>query len=166
MTEKAIEIRIPVSRIMTTDIVTTTPDALIDDVASTLRTRGFGGLPVVDEDGILIGIVSEFDIISKRGETADDIMSRGVVSVGDETTADQLTSLMGLHGIRRVPIVRDGKLVGIVTRSDLLRLHGHVRWTCTTCGDFERGFSQPTKCRRCFGETFTLDEEHRTGEGF
>jgi CBS-domain-containing membrane protein len=151
---------------MTTDVITTTPEASIDEVAGQLRRHGIGGMPVCDENGILIGMVSEYDVISKRGKTVRDIMSRGVISVGDEASAEQVTSLMGLHGIRRVPIVREGKLVGLVTRSDLLRLYSLVRWTCQTCGDFERGLSEPDKCARCGGEVFQLDIERRTGEGF
>ena len=157
---------VTIREIMTIDIVTTTPDSGIESIAEELRTRGFGGLPVVDENGFLIGMVSEYDIISKRGKTVREIMSRGVISVGDEASAEQVTTLMGLHGIRRVPIVREGKLVGLVTRSDLLRLYGLIRWTCQTCGDFERGLSQPEKCTRCGSTVFTLDAERRTGEGF
>jgi CBS-domain-containing membrane protein len=157
---------VTVSDIMTTDVVTTTGDVAVDDIAAELRKRGIGGLPVVDERGILIGMVSEYDVISKRGKTVRDIMSRGVISVGDEASASQVTSLMGLHGIRRVPIVREGRLVGIVTRSDLLRLYSNLRWTCQTCGDFERGLAKPDKCLRCGGREFTLDQELRTGEGF
>src|SRR5680860_1230571 len=134
---------VTISEIMTTDIFTTTADAPVDEIAAELRSRAIGGLPVVDDNGFLIGMVSEYDVISKRGKTVRDIMSRGVISVGDEASAEQVTHLMGLHGIRRVPIVREGKLVGIVTRSDLLRLYSLVRWTCQTCGDFERGLAGP-----------------------
>ena len=151
---------------MTTEIITTTPETAVETIADELRTRGYGGLPVIDENGYLVGMVSEYDVISKRGKTVRDIMSRGVISVGDEASAEQVTTLMGLHGIRRVPIVRDGKLVGLVTRSDLLRLYGLIRWTCQTCGDFERGLSKPDKCTRCGSTEFSLDTERRTGEGF
>ncbi|MBX3069539.1 MAG: CBS domain-containing protein [Thermomicrobiales bacterium] len=157
---------VTIREIMTTDIITTSPEATVDTIAEELRSRGYGGLPVVDENGYLIGMVSEYDIISKRGKTVRDIMSRGVISVGDEASAEQVTTLMGLHGIRRVPIVREGKLVGLVTRSDLLRLYSLVRWTCQTCGDFERGLSRPEKCTRCGSTDFALDVERRTGEGF
>ncbi|MGE3796470.1 MAG: CBS domain-containing protein [Thermomicrobiales bacterium] len=157
---------VTIREIMTTEIVTTSPDASVADTADELRSRGFGGLPVVDENGFLVGMVSEYDIISKRGRCVRDIMSRGVISVGDEASADQVTTLMGLHGIRRVPIVREGKLVGLVTRSDLLRLYSLIRWNCQTCGDFERGLSSPDKCTRCGSTTFTLQTERRTGEGF
>jgi CBS domain-containing protein len=164
--EQTIASSVSVREIMTPEVVTTGPDASIEDVARELRTRGIGGLPVIDDRGMLIGMVSEYDIISKRGKTVHDIMSRGVISVGDEASADQVTNLMGLHGIRRVPIVHEGKLVGIVTRSDLLRLYSLIRWNCQECGNFERGLSKPDKCYRCGGRTFTLEMEHRTGEGF
>lgn len=154
-----------IAEVMTTKIVTTTPDSPVEEVAHELRNHGFGGLPVVDTDGILIGIVSEFDVISKPGRTAGEIMTRNVISVGDETSADQVTALMGVHGIRRVPVVRNGKLVGIVTRSDLLRLYTLARWDCETCGDYMRGFAKPTKCPRCGGESFTLVSEQRVANG-
>lgn len=155
-----------VAEIMTTAVVTTTPDRPVEEVAGVLRTRGFGGLPVVDADGILIGMVSEFDVISKRGRTVADIMTRGAISAGDEAAADQVTALMGLHGIRRVPVVRAGRLVGIVSRSDLLRLHGTVRWVCADCGDYERGFARPERCARCGGAALHLEREDRSSEGF
>ncbi len=154
-----------ISEVMTTDVVTISPGLPVEEVAHELRAHGFGGLPVVDENGILIGIVSEFDVISKRGRTADEIMTRSVISVGDETSADQVTALMGVHGIRRVPVVRDGKLVGIVTRSDLLRLYTLARWDCDTCGDYERGFARPERCVRCGGTSFHLVNEQRTANG-
>ncbi len=165
-TEQSNDLGITVADVMTSEVFTTGPDQPVEDIAAELRARGIGGLPVVDERGILIGMVSEYDVISKRGKTVRDIMSRGVISVGDEASADQVTNLMGLHGIRRVPIVREGRLVGIVTRSDLLRLYSYVRWTCQTCGDFERGLTRPDACTRCGGSIFTLDRELRTGEGF
>jgi CBS domain-containing protein len=157
---------VSIGEIMTRDVVTVTPAAGVDEVARILREHGFGGLPVVDDQGIMIGMVSEFDVISRRGRTVEEIMSRGAISVGDEASAEQVTSLMGLHGIRRVPVVRDGRLVGIVSRSDLLRLYGNVRWSCVNCGDFERGFSRPEKCARCGSNELALTREERTSEGF
>ena len=157
---------VTVAEIMTTEVVTTTPDRPVEEVARELRARGFGGLPVVDDAGILVGVVSEFDVISKRGRTVAEIMTRGAISVGDEAGADRVVALMGVHGIRRVPIVRDGRLVGIVSRSDLLRLYALVRWVCADCGDYERGFARPERCARCGGSALHLEREHRTSEGF
>jgi CBS domain-containing protein len=112
----------PVREIMSADVATTTPDRAVADFARELLDRGLSGMPVVDADGALIGMVSEYDVISKRGQTVGEIMSRGVISVTDDTDTDQVAGLMGLHGIRRLPVVRDGRLVGIVSRTDLLRL--------------------------------------------
>jgi predicted transcriptional regulator len=166
MESQAVPETVTVAEIMTTVVVTTTADRPVEEVARELRARGFSGLPVVDEAGIPIGMVSEFDVISKRGRTVADIMTRGAISVTDETSAQQVVDLMGSHGIRRVPVVRDGRLVGIVSRSDLLREFSLVRWTCISCGDYERGFAQPERCVRCGGGDFRLEHEHRVPEGF
>ena len=74
---------VTINEIMTTDVITTSAEASVEEITSELRQRGIGGLPVVDENGYLIGMVSEYDVISKRGKTVRDIMSRGVISVGD-----------------------------------------------------------------------------------
>ncbi|HEY7030235.1 MAG TPA: CBS domain-containing protein [Thermomicrobiales bacterium] len=112
----------PVREIMSTDIATTNPNRPVLDFARELLARGLSGMPVVDTDGALVGMASEYDVISKRGDTVGEIMSRGVISVPDDAGSDQVAGLMGLHGIRRLPVVRDGRLVGIVSRTDLLRL--------------------------------------------
>ena len=113
---------VPVRTIMTVDVATTTPETTVADLARQLLDCGLGGMPVVDSEGTLVGMVSEYDVISKRGATVAEIMSRGVLSVGEDATTDQVAGIMGLHGIRRVPVVRDGRLVGIVSRTDLLRV--------------------------------------------
>lgn len=112
----------PVRQIMSGELATTTPDRSVLDLARELLDRGLGGMPVVDEHGTVIGMVSEYDVISKRGQTVGEIMSRGVISVPDDAETAQVAGLMGLHGIRRLPVLRDGRLVGIVSRTDLLRL--------------------------------------------
>ncbi|MEA2586958.1 MAG: hypothetical protein QOF33_5043 [Thermomicrobiales bacterium] len=145
-----------VSEIMSRDVVTTSPVRTVEDFARELLERGYSGMPVVDADGTLIGMVSEYDVISKRGRTVGDIMSRGVISVAEETGADQVAGMMGLHGIRRVPVVRDGRLVGMVSRTDLLRLFTTVRWTCPTCAHTETGFARPLRCPQCSGTAFNL----------
>jgi len=112
----------PVRDVMSADVATTTPETTVADFARQLLDGGLGGMPVVDADGTLVGMVSEYDVISKRGTIVAEIMSRGVLSVGEDANTDQVAGIMGLHGIRRVPVVRDGRLVGIVSRTDLLRL--------------------------------------------
>lgn len=108
------------SDIMTTDVATTTIDAPVWSVARTLLDRDFGGMPVVNADGALIGMISGFDVISKSGATVGEIMSRGVVWAGPDDPIADVVQLMGLHGIRRVPVCQSGALLGIISRSDLL----------------------------------------------
>ncbi|MDQ2684002.1 MAG: CBS domain-containing protein [Chloroflexota bacterium] len=106
--------------IMTTTVTTTTPDANIWAVARQLLDNGHGGMPVVDAAGELVGMISGFDVISKSGSTVGEIMSRGVVWAAPGDSLEDVIRLMGLHGIRRVPVCENGRLLGIISRSDLL----------------------------------------------
>lgn len=111
-----------VREIMQREIETASPDQPIVAVARRLVEGGLTGMPVVDEQGALVGVITEYDIISKQGETVSDIMSRGVVTVSEETSAARVVELVGLHGIRGIPVLAEGKLTGLVTRADLVRL--------------------------------------------
>jgi predicted transcriptional regulator len=107
--------------LMSPDSFVVGPDMRIADFASALLERGVSGAPVVDNSGALVGMASELDLIAKRGETVGDVMSRGVVTVEETTGIAEIVRLMGLHGVRRVPVVRDGRLIGSVGRRDVLR---------------------------------------------
>ncbi len=107
--------------LMSSDIVSVTPTTTADELAELLLERQIGGVPVLDAEGALVGMVSGFDVISKPGKSIQEIMSRGVVFVDVDDDVEKIVSLMGLHGIRRVPVCKDGRLVGIISRSDLLR---------------------------------------------
>ena len=137
---------------------TTTPERPVDEVALELLGRGLSGMPVLAGDGALIGIVSEYDLIAKRGRTVGDVMSRGVVTATEDVSAAEVARLMGLHGIRLVPIVQAGRLVGVVARADLVRLFATTRWVCGTCGATERGLERPTRCGACGGDAFALEQ--------
>ena len=109
--------------IMSTSLVTVREDLTVPDAARLMVERQVSGLPVVDAEGALIGIVTERDVLL-RHETircVGDVMTRGVVTA--EETADymDLVEILLQHGIKRVPIVRDNRLIGIVSRTDLLR---------------------------------------------
>ena len=107
--------------LMTREVITASPETPVDELARLLIAHNIGGMPVVDAQGTILGMVSGFDVISKRGATAADVMSRGVVSVAPDASVEEIVGLMGLHGIRRVPVATDGRLAGIISRSDLLR---------------------------------------------
>ena len=107
--------------LMTRAVITAHADMPVRELAQRLIDHQIGGMPVVDDQGSIIGMVSGFDVISKAGATTGEIMSRGVVALAEDDGVDDIVGLMGLHGIRRVPVANGNRLVGIISRSDLLR---------------------------------------------
>jgi CBS domain-containing protein len=119
--------------IMTAPVVVVGPDAPLRMVARLLIQHGVSGAPVVDASGALVGMVTEADLIALEVEAAlrkewgrepdapspkvaADVMTRAVVSVEEEDPISEVANLMVHNGIRRVPVVRDGAVVGIVSR--------------------------------------------------
>ena len=138
-----------VAEIMTRDVVTVRADASVADAALLLDRRHFSGLPVCDERGAMVGVVSEFDIISKAGRTIKDIMSTDVVSITPSSGVEEVARIMTQLRIRRLPVVDAGRLVGIVTRGDLVHFFALNHWACGTCGAHSRGFEPPERCDIC-----------------
>ena len=155
----ATEYVIRVGDIMTTDIATVRPDTPTENAARLMFSRAISGAPVVDENDKLVGVVTEFDIIAKEGGTVADIMSSDVVSVGEDTDAETVAQILISRRVRRVPVVRDGAVVGIVSRSDLVRLFALTRWSCETCGFFTRGFERLSVCPKCGSSSIILERE-------
>lgn len=145
--------------IMTPDVMTVAPDTLTENAARMLFNAGISGLPVVDADGRLVGVVTEYDIISKHGRTVGDIMSTDVVTVGEDTDAEMVAHILIERRVRRLPVVREGEVVGIVSRSDLVRLFALTRWSCEACGYYTRGFERLTLCPKCGHATIILERE-------
>jgi len=145
--------------IMTRDVITVQPHTPIDEIARLLVQHRITGVPVVDEEGRVLGIVSEFDLIAKRGRVAADVMSTDVIAVSEDTPAETIADLIVQRRVRRVPVLRNGRLVGIITRADLVRLFAMTRWTCVQCGYFERSFHRPEVCEGCGSRAFTLQRE-------
>ena len=143
-----------VSEIMDTDPVTVAPESSVEDVVAALREHELPGLPVVDSEGPVWGIVTEADLVlpdedgdlhiphyinlfggtvfleplSRFGDrlrkafaaNAADMMTRDVDTVGPDTTVREAARLIHETGHNRLPVVQDGKLVGVVTRLDVL----------------------------------------------
>ena len=140
--------------VMTTNVITVVPDTSVQALATLLSERGISGVPVVDKDSRLVGIVSEGDLLHRtetgterrtqrrrsrwldtfaadqeaardyvkaHGRSVQEIMTREVISVSDTTELADIATLLETKRIRRVPVVRDGKLVGIVSRANLVR---------------------------------------------
>jgi len=117
--------------IMTRNVYTTSAEASVQEVAQLLSRKNISGVPVLDKDGKMIGIVTEADIIGKvdrEGLRAADIMSPEIIAVDEETRVGEIAMLLTEHRIKRVPIVQHGKLVGIVCRADIVHAvaQGHL----------------------------------------
>ena len=106
--------------IMTRDIITVTPSMKVKDLAMTLIKNQISGAPVASKDGNIVGVVSEADIIAKKGKDVRAIMSKKVISVAEDASVEEIAQLMTTHAIKRLPVMNQGKVVGIVSRADIV----------------------------------------------
>jgi len=138
------------SEIMTIGVYTVTPDVSVRDAARLLIEQGISGLPVVDSTGQVVGIVTEGDFLRRaetgtqrrrprwleifvgpgrlasdyvhtHGRKVADIMAPEVVTVSADAPVQDVVDIMEQHRIKRVPVVRDGAVVGIVSRANLVQ---------------------------------------------
>lgn len=138
------------NQVMATGVVTVSADASVYDAAFILLSAGVSGAPVLNAHGKMIGVVSEADLmyrpeigtvakkswferlvtddvaaarefIQSHSHRVADVMTKDVVSAGPRTPLPEIAALMRKHGIKRIPIVEDGAVVGIVSRSHLLQ---------------------------------------------
>jgi len=140
--------------VMTANVITVEPDTSVQQLATLLSERGISGVPVVDKDNRLVGVVTEGDLLHRaetgterriqrrrsrwldtigadqeaardyvkaHGRIVREIMTREVISVSDTTELADIATLLETKRIKRVPVLRDGKLVGIVSRANLVR---------------------------------------------
>jgi CBS domain-containing protein len=106
--------------IMTREIITVDVSTSIKNLAKLLVRQQISGAPVMDKKGQIVGVVSEADIVAKKGKQVKDIMSKKVVAIGEETPVKKIASLMATHKINRLPVMRRNELVGIVSRADIV----------------------------------------------
>lgn len=106
--------------IMTRDIITVEPTMPVKKLAMTLIKNQISGAPVVAKNGKILGIVSEADILAKRGKDVRTIMSKKVISVDEDTAIEEIAQLMSKHKIQRLPVMNHNNLVGIVSRADIV----------------------------------------------
>ena len=148
---------IPVKEVMTRNVITFREDTPVEEIAQTLSSRRITGAPVVAGDGLVVGIVSEVDVFSKKGAVAKDIMSPHVISVTEDTGIDEAARLLVGERIRRVPVIKGGNMVGLLSRSDVLDFFAKTRWTCNVCGRWERGLERPERCFSCSSTDIHLE---------
>jgi CBS domain-containing protein len=163
--------------VMVRDVVTVHPDTDIADAIRLLAEHDVSARPVVDTAGSLVGVLSEADLIHRveigteqhrpwwpeavtgasslaaefaksHGKKVGEIMTSGVVSVSEDTPISEIATLLERKGIKRVPVARAGKLVGIVTVKDrVVHLWGSSgrRQNVRRCARLQKG------CRECLG---------------
>ena len=138
------------SDVMVRDVITTGPDEDVSQAAKRLVDYDVSALPVVDDDRNVVGILSEADLLRREeigtekqrpwwlealtpasvlamdyakshGRKVSEVMSQAVVTAAEDATLAEIATLLERHRIKRVPIVRDGKLVGVVSRANLIQ---------------------------------------------
>lgn len=177
--------------LMTTEVVTIPPDMPVEAIARLLAGRGITAVPVVDETGALLGLVTAADLTSRlspaqqaepswlrwlladpsraairyaraHGFDAGDVMDMDLDTVAPGTSVAEIVATLERKGLRRVLVVEDGRLLGIVSRSDLLRA---VTGETTECADLPdariRSAVLAAMRRKSWADTFhTLVEVH------
>ncbi len=135
---------------MTKDVVTVGPEATVGEIAALLVRHRISAIPVVAENNQVVGIVSQTDLghrsetgtekrrkwwldlfadadsmardfVKSHGMRARDVMTRFIVSVGTTTPLAEVSEILDTHRIRQVPVLDGGKLVGMISRADLVR---------------------------------------------
>nr|WP_306264856.1 CBS domain-containing protein [Pararhizobium sp. IMCC3301] len=137
-----------VKDVMTKKVVTVTPETRIEEIVRLFLKHHISGVPVVDEAGAVAGLVSEGDLMRRvadaprrswwlelfagdgtsaadyvkaHGRQARDVMTREMITLPEDTPVGRAAAVLEKHRMKRIPVLRDGKLVGIVSRSNLLQ---------------------------------------------
>lgn len=112
---------------MTPTVITAKQGVLITDVIKLLLRWHISGLPIVDDDDNLVGIVTEHDVVNfalsghAADTTAEEVMTKKVETYTPDALVVEIVNYFAAHRIRRVPVVEGGKVVGIISRRDIVR---------------------------------------------
>jgi CBS domain-containing protein len=124
--------------IMTPTLVTVRPDASIEEAIDVLLREQISGLPVLDDDDRLVGVITEFALLAiaydrrVKNHTVSQHMTRDLITVAVDDPVSRVADLCIVHRVRRVLVVRDGRMVGVIARRDVLRaLVENPLATCT-----------------------------------
>lgn len=136
-----------VSDLMTTDILTVGPEASLKEAARRMLEGEISGLPVINDDGDLVGIITEADFMATEADRrvtrragllrlfvrdaeipsherlVGDVMTADVKVIGPESDHAEAARLMEKEGIKRIPVVADGRLIGLIARADMLKAY-------------------------------------------
>jgi len=118
--------------IMTKNVTTIHEDKTLFDAIETLVCKEISGLPVVNDRGRMVGIITEKDILNfvfsgnLKNTKVKDIMTKDVVSYSPDDDVDTIAIAISQERFRRVPIIKNEKLVGIIARRDIIRVALHI----------------------------------------
>jgi CBS domain-containing protein len=119
--------------IMTRDVIAVAPNMLADEAAELLMRYRIHGAPVVDSDtNQLVGMISFVDLAGRRGQKVRDVMVSDPVSASEDTSVEEISAMMLDKMVRRVPVVRGGRVVGIVSAGDIIQLFLNLHETSRT----------------------------------
>ena len=127
------------SDIMCRDVVTLNPTSTLAEAIDLLVNRKISGAPVVDQDGQLVGVITEFALLDVLFEPelkeafVADYMTEDLHTVAEEDSLTRVIHLFALYRVRRLPVVREGRITGIISRRDVLR----------SAGDLEEPLAEP-----------------------
>ncbi len=158
-----------IREIMTQQVISVQNDARIADAVSIIIEKKIGGIPITDNDGVLDGIITERDVMrilcsESSTEPVEEAMSRTLRVTTPESTIGMATREMLMHKFRRLPVVADGVLVGIVTSSDIIRYLGNGQiFQKLVTGDVAEVMGLPVRTLVC-GDLHTIEPDRTTSE--
>ena len=112
---------------MTQNVAAIRPEASIQDAIDMLLDRGISGLPVTDDDGQLVGVITEFALLAiaydsnVQCQTVEQHMTKDVITVDAREPVNRVADLCIVHRVRRIPVMDGNRLVGLISRRDVLR---------------------------------------------
>lgn len=131
--------------LMSTSVVSARPETSITEVAKKMRQADVGALPVCDDTGRVLGIVTDRDIVirtlaeEENHKTVGDIMTMSPIYVNPNTNAHEASILMAKHQVRRLPVIENDRLIGFLSMADIARKRIYV----DEAGDALSAISKP-----------------------
>lgn len=146
------------SEFMTKDVITCNENQTVEEAATVMAENGFSVLPIVDDSGALVGVITESDFVSKskkvphamvtlkhlfgksfnsqdveeiykesKSKKLSEIMTKNPKTVSSDATLDEVVTFLGEKDLKRVPVVDNGKVVGIITRKNIITAFTKVK---------------------------------------
>jgi CBS domain-containing protein len=126
-------------QIMTDDLITVRPEDSIEHAIQLLLEEEISGMPVINDQGHLVGVITEFALLGVvydhqiKDQTVEQHMTRELITVDIDDPVSRVADLCIVHRVRRVPVMKNGRLVGVIARRDVLRaLHAAEVEACAT----------------------------------